>query len=394
MSEKVEKQLYFGFQLSPNEILQDDEVFKPFDSDYMTLEGYAGVQFRLLDSTSFPGYLQTELSYGLTAGDFGNLGSSRQQGSFNVGWHQSIFKALYLEPKIGFSYNDNALNFGRGFEPEHEGSFNIRLQALTGIEISFSDNGSIVSGLGVGFFWEKVVAGSSYENQGLLFGLRFAFRAENADNYNEWEEAKKTADRLESQSKKLEMSLRIAEDRYKRAQDEYTKLAQRSASLESDYSKQIGLYFSEYYLFPRGETSIPTQAVKDPSGNELGPRNIQLDKIADWLLVNPGVSFKIHAFSTLGNSDKDDKEKCLQLAHAVQEYLIQVRGIQARRVLVDGYYEDSAGAIGSSLHGGRVPSENAVIQKCATNDCVAFEYFEIVTRSKTDFQIEEIPTPK
>lgn len=392
MSEMTEKKVYMGVQVGPLDDIQAyDEPFGSLENSYQTFEFYGGMQFKmwdLFDDNDHSGSLTSDVGLALTAGDFGTLGSTRDQVSLNVGLQQEFFDLCYLETKLGFSFNLNNFNFGRGSAPESENSLNTRLQFLAGIEGNASDNGGIGIGILGGYFFEWSLAGLGYENQGLLFGLRLSFRAENADNFNEWEAEKKKRIEAEGKVVKLKQDLEFVEKRLGNWSSDFVRILEM---LEKANSGNPGVFYSDIFRFPAGQEAIPTTAIKDV-GDIVRHENEALHAMAQWLVDNPRANLKIHGFSAEAADDSSANAKSLRLARNVQDYLVHTEGIKRERIMIEGDF-DEKGASGSSVHGQRVDesSTEPAVRSCTRTDCVAFEYLKLSPREDNGIDVEVRP---
>lgn len=118
--------------------------------------------FYNLNSGAMPKVIrQTGPQFGLYGklvfGGVETLASNLKQGGVFVGWKQFVGKNVYISPQATTAYSSNELNFGRGYLPPQEHSFNVGAQIFTGVEFPASSPTRI--GLDVGYTFESPISG-------------------------------------------------------------------------------------------------------------------------------------------------------------------------------------------------------------------------------------------
>lgn len=307
-------------------------------------QGVLGPTNLHLSGEDQPHYIQSELTFGVKvpfwshpvhlgfvgegsgsflSGDDDVRGSYRWQGALKAGLHFSLYDIFFLEAKGGFAVNREALNFGRG----------------TPLEKSWGHSWQVQETVGLGYCAPALCAyaifspfqewASNYENEGLLFGIRF-FGGKKEGNLKETPQVEKNRPDVIGNFFRIQDGLRSVE-----LAQELSRLRQENVQLRELLNSKppvqivpqvvdsviAGDSLKRVILFVNESGVVPLQ--KETSrGRILGLRNPDLDQIASYLNSHPAIKIRIlgHAHDT--GEHNFNLHLSLRRVQAVRDYLV------------------------------------------------------------------------
>lgn len=300
------------------------------EEDYAVLQAVLGLRFKLpiLLHSDWQPSLLVEAGYNRVSGNETKttLGSYRNLVFIEAGYHQPLWKYVFVAIKAGVGVSDNHFNFGEGSIPlPSEIGVPFLLNARLGGEYCFGQSPCI--NVFAEPFYERNLGGNpDYHDYGAVGGVGFAFDLSptvSADKYKKMEDDrdawKKRAEEKPAPEEKKPVVVIVQQPPKPpvvvvQPCPDLPKVPTATEILAQD------AVAATVVLFPNESDGIP-----------LFP-NSQLDLVVRNLKENPGMGVIIHGHANETGSEKLNERLSLERANKVKRYL-ERQGVPARQLV-------------------------------------------------------------